>query len=84
MKYVLIKNYGAEGSGILLIDNPVTAYKSDQYQEENGDKLFQLGSEVKVEISIKPTSTTRSKDSILTSSFPYGLGGDLGVGDYRG
>lgn len=84
MKYVLIKNYGAEGTGMLLIDDPVAAYKSGQYQEENGDKLFQLGNEVKVEINVKPTSVTRSKDSTLTSSFPYGLKGDLGVGDYRG
>lgn len=84
MKYVLIKNYGTEGSGMLLIDDPVAAYKSGQYQEENGDKLFQLGSEVKIEISIKPTSATRSKDSTLASSFPHGLKGGLDVGEYRG
>lgn len=98
MKYVLIKNYDTEGSEMLLIDDPVESYKSGQYNAANGDKIFQLGNEVEVEISIKPKMVFRdlpryepddkrytvSRNYDSEGSFPHGLKGDLGVGEYRG
>ena len=84
MKYVLVKKYEDGSEAVFIIDDPVAACKSGKYQEENGDKLYQLGQEVTVEINIKVTSAARSKDSTFKNSFPHGLKGDLGVGDYRG
>jgi len=74
MKYVFIKKFETGETSIGLIDDPIEVFKSGEYKASNGDKIYQLGNEITVEVSLKVKSNTRSSD---------GLKGDLGVGDYR-
>lgn len=83
MKYVLVKKYDDESEGVFIVDDPVSAYRSGKYQEENGDKIFQLGNEVKLKVTIEPTEVYRVK--VHPSDIAgFGLKGDLGLGKYRG
>ena len=83
MKYVLVKKYEDSSEAVFIIDDPVAACKSGKYQEENGDKIFQLGNEVKIKISIEPTEVYRSDTRTLYKA-AFGLKSDLDVGQYRG
>lgn len=58
MKYVFIKRFETGEKSVSIIDDPVALYKNGQYNEDNGDQLFQLGEEVKVEMNIKVKSKT--------------------------
>jgi hypothetical protein len=84
MKYVLIKKFETGEEAVSIIEDPIELFKGGTYKEANGDKLYQLGPEVTVEITIKVASATRSKESTFKNSFPHGLKGDLGVGEYYG
>lgn len=83
MKYVLIKKYEDGSEAVFIIDDPVAACKSGKYQEENGDKIFQLGNEVKLKITIEPTEVYRVKVHPREVA-GFGLKSDLDVGEYRG
>lgn len=81
MKYVLLKTYDSNEIITSLIDDPVEAYKTGKYKEENGDKIFQLGSEIKIKFIVEQVEVHR-ENRIAQENI--GLKGDLGVGDYRG
>ena len=81
MKYVFIKKFETGETSIGLIDDPLEVFKSGEYKPNNGDKIYQLGSEVTVEVSIKVKSGVRSTGYMPGES---GLKSELGVGDYRG
>lgn len=51
MKYVLVKR-----GEVSIVEDPVALFKSGEYNESRGDKLYQLGPEVTVETTIKVTS----------------------------
>lgn len=84
MKYVFVKKFETGEEAVSIIEDPIDLYRNGNYNEERGDKLYQLGPEVTVETTIKVTSAIRSKDSTFNKSFPYGLKGGLDVGEYRG
>lgn len=76
MKYVFIKRFETGEKSVSIIDDPVALYKNGQYNEDNGDQLFQLGEEVKVEMNIKVKSKTtyRTNDAIGHLPGPRGSG----------
>jgi hypothetical protein len=56
MMYVFIEKCEDGGELISITEDPVTLFKNGEYNESCGDKLYQLGSEVKIETTIKVTS----------------------------
>ncbi len=90
MKYVFIKKFETGETAISIIEDPIELFKSGELKEENGDKLFQLGNEVKVEMNIKVKSAPvyRSAAPPYHVTFDGGtdklMNDNLGVGDYRG
>lgn len=70
IKYVWVRSNGSIG----LIDDPVKVYHYDEFDKE-GDKIYQLGSEVEVRVTVAVKNKT---------VYRSGLKDDLGVGDYRG
>ena len=87
MKYVFVKKFEDGSELTSIVEDPVALFKTGEYNESRGDKLYQLGQEVTVETTIKVTSkpTYRGPQAdTFKLSFPHGLKGDLGVGDYRG
>lgn len=84
MKYLLVKNGNIDGfrqggGSMIIVDDPVSMFKSGEFNEET-DALYQIGNEVKLKISIEPSSVYRS----IVPRGDFGVKGDLGVGDYRG
>lgn len=55
-KYLWIKSDGS----LKLVDNPIDIIKLEEYSE--GDKFYQVGSEVKVKIVLEPQSSYRRED----------------------
>jgi hypothetical protein len=53
MKYVLVQKSGDDEDRISIIDDPVALYNSGVYNQARGDKLFQIGQEVKIEVKIE-------------------------------
>ena len=87
MKYVFVKKFEDGSELTSIVEDPVALFKTGEYNESRGDQLYQLGQEVTVETTIKVTSkpTYRGPQAdAFKLSFPNGLKGDLGVGDYRG
>jgi len=87
MKYVFIKKFETGETSIGLIDDPLEVFKSGEYKPNNGDKIYQLGSEVTVEVSVKVKSSPVYRGGIAIPAIdPAGtlMNDDLGVGDYRG
>ena len=87
MKYVFVKKFEDGSELASIVEDPVALFKNGEYNVSRGDKLYQLGPEVTVETTIKVTSkpTYRGPQAdTFKLSFPHGLKGDLGVGDYRG
>jgi hypothetical protein len=82
MKYVFIKKFETGETSIGLIDDPLEVYKSGEYKPENGDKIYQLGNEISVEVSVKVKSNTRSDIGYMPGI--RGLKDGLDVGEYRG
>ena len=70
MKYVFIKRFETGEKSVSIIDDPVALFKNGQYNEDNGDQLFQLGEEVKVEMNIKVKSkpTYRGQEAMSITS----------------
>jgi hypothetical protein len=60
MTYVFIKKFETGETSIGLIADPLDVYKSGEYKPDNGDKIYQLGNEITVEVSLKVKSNTRS------------------------
>lgn len=80
-KYILVNKCADGTTMVRIIDDPTEVFMNAQYDEKNGDKLYQLGQEVKIKISVEPAAvyrTTVRKEDVV------GMKGDLGVGDYRG
>lgn len=75
-KYLWIRN-GTEILGI--IDDPISLFRNSSYNDQT-DKLFVIGNEVKLNVSFSPVSGTRN----FIPNQSNGLKDDLGVGDYRG
>lgn len=87
MKYVFIEKCDDGSELVSIVEDPVALFKNGEYNVSRGDKLYQLGPEVTIETTIKVTSkpTYRGPQAdTFKLSFPHGLKGDLGVGDYRG
>lgn len=87
MKYVFVKKFEDGSELASIIEDPVALFKTGEYNESCGDKLYQLGQEVTVETTIKVTSKPVYRGpqaDTFKLSFPHGLKGHLGVGDYRG
>jgi hypothetical protein len=82
MKYVFVKKFETGETSIGLIDDPLEVYKSGEYKPDNGDKIYQLGNEIVIDVSLKVKSNTRSAMGSMPGSI--GMKDDLGVGDYRG
>jgi hypothetical protein len=82
MKYVFIKKFETGETSIGLIDNPLELYKSGEYKPDNGDKIYQLGNEITIEVNLKVKSNTRSAVGFMPGE--HGLKGELSVGEYRG
>lgn len=53
MKYVFVKKFETGEEAVSIIEDPVALFKSGEYNESRGDKLYQLGSEIKIEMNIK-------------------------------
>lgn len=75
MKYLWVHTYN-DTTVLRIIDDPVELFKTGQLNEAF-DKIYQIGSEVKVKVSIEPTTTYREGNFPRTKD-------SLGVGDYRG
>jgi hypothetical protein len=87
MMYVFVKKFEDGSELASIVEDPIALFKNGEYNESRGDRLYQLGQEVTVETAIKVTSkpTYRGPQAdTFKLSFPHGLKGDLGVGDYRG
>lgn len=87
MKYVFVKKFEDGSELASIVEDPVALFKTGEYNESRGDKLYQLGQEVTVETTIKVTSKPVYRGpqaDTFKLSFPHGLKGDLDVGDYRG
>lgn len=85
MKYVFIEKCDDGSELVSIVEDPVALLKNGEYNVSRGDKLYQLGPEVTIETTIKVTSKPRGPQAdTFKLSFPHGLKGDLGVGDYRG
>ena len=74
MKYVFIKRFETGEKSVSIVGDPVALFKSGEYSEENGDQLFQLGEEVKVEMNIKVKSKTTYREPITSSITSRGSG----------
>ncbi len=59
MKYVFVKKFETGETSIGLIDDPNEVYKSGEYKPDNGDKIYQLGQEVKVKVSLETVPSYR-------------------------
>jgi hypothetical protein len=59
MKYVFVKLDSEGHKTISIIDNPTSLFKSGAYSEQRGDKLFQLGNEVTIEVQVVPLPASR-------------------------
>ena len=82
-KYLWIRPNSIE-SPMLLVDDPVSLYRGNQF-DETIDKLYQIGNEVKMKVIVEPVPNYRSGDiDVKTVRTVSGLKDDLGVGDYRG
>ena len=82
MKYVFVKKFETGETSIGFIDDPLEVYKSGEYKPDNGDKIYQLGNEITVEVSVKVKSNTRSDIGYTTGA--RSLNNGLDVGEYRG
>ena len=82
MKYVFIKKFETGETSIGLIDDPLEVYKSGEYKPDNGDKIYQLGNEITVEVSVKVKSNTRSEVGYMPGTRSWKDG--LDVGECRG
>jgi fructose 1,6-bisphosphatase len=67
MKYVWIYMPDTEEQEISIIDNPVDLFHNPAF-DLNRDKIYQLGSEVKLKVMIEPVSKTRTK--IIPTNIP--------------
>lgn len=79
-KYLWIRN----NNEMFLIDDPVKLFRGTQFDEVN-DKLYEVGSEVKMKVVLEPV--TKFRGGIPTETHKLGSMGlkdGLGVGDYRG
>jgi len=79
-KYLWIRN----NNEMFLIDDPVKLFRGNQFDEVN-DKLYELGSEVKMKVVLEPVSKYRGEfpnieDNKLGS---MGIKDGLGVGEYK-
>ena len=53
VKYVFIKMFETGETSISLINDPIEIYKSGKFNAKAGDKIYQLGNEVELEIVVK-------------------------------
>lgn len=88
-KYVLVNKCPDGSTMVRIIDDPTEAFINAQYDEKNGDKLYQLGQEVKIKITVEPTKVSRETwptRHVASDNHPLSvaLKDDLGIGDYRG
>lgn len=64
-KYLLIRPNSVE-SPMLIIDDPTTLFRGNQF-DESVDKLYALGPEVKLKVTLEPVPNYRlSEDSMNT------------------
>lgn len=52
-KYVFIKMYEDGSESVSIIDDPIEIYKSGNFNDKAGDKIYQLGNEVELEVTVK-------------------------------
>lgn len=57
-KYLWVKGNFDEAFNLKIIDDPMDLFKSGQFNEKE-DKLYMLGSEAQLQVSIVPKSNTR-------------------------
>ncbi len=80
MKYLWVHKKNPDESVLQIIEDPIELFKTGQLNEAF-DKIYQIGQEVKVKLSIEQVTTYRSSGTATRSN--AGLKGDLGVGEYR-
>lgn len=82
MMYVFVKKFEDGSELASIVEDPIALFKNGEYNESRGDKLYQIGPEVKVKISI-----VESEKVYRVPVHPLELRGvkkNLGLGDYRG
>lgn len=79
-QYVLVNKCPDGSTMVRIIDDPTEMFMNAQYDEKNGDKLYQLGQEVKIKISVEPAEVYRV---MVRRQDAVGMKGDHGVGEYR-
>jgi hypothetical protein len=73
-KYLWIHQKNPDENILQIIDDPIELFKTGQLNEAF-DKIYQIGQEVKIKVSIEQVATHRSVNPTKDG---------LGVGDYRG
>ncbi len=63
MRYVLVR-----GNEIKIVDDPVLLYERGEITRE--DKLYELGQEVKISVSVSKTGSFRGIDNVVSAG-PY-------------
>jgi hypothetical protein len=53
MKYLWVKDFNGDGYDLELVNDPISIFKNGIFDEKK-DKLFQIGSEVKLKVSLEP------------------------------
>jgi hypothetical protein len=77
MKYLWVHKKNPDENILRIIDDPIELFKTGQLNEAF-DKIYKIGQEVKIKVSIEHVATQRSVDSFPRTK------DSLGVGDYRG
>jgi len=76
IKYLWVHTFD-DKTVLRIIDDPIELFKTGQLNEAF-DKIYKIGQEVKIKVSIEHVATQRSADSFPRTK------DSLGVGDYRG
>jgi hypothetical protein len=63
MRYVFVKMNGMGEVETDIINDPVAMYKSGEYDEERGDRTYQLGPEIKIEINIRAKTSNVQRNA---------------------
>jgi hypothetical protein len=89
-KYLWVRPNSVE-SPLSIVNDPIALFRGAQF-DETTDKLYQIGQEVQLKVSIdviptkrESTDLSRQQEAGRTAvQDTYCLKGGLGVGDYRG
>ena len=58
--YVLIRKLGLTQTEVSIISDPIAAVSTGLYRIDEGDKIYQLGSEIEIKVTMNPKPSTRT------------------------